>query len=346
MYLSAGGPPTILEASLRSWGAIFEGAAVQADTDLTGDGIPEILVTLYDPTYYKPGTPSPGQLLIYGCSQKGYRLLYYTPYSPSTIIPELKRVGDMNGDTRAELAYTQRLCNGGQCTQVMQILSWNATLGGFTPLNDVPINATNGKVIIADLDKDGILEVQISFDPTPDPAAGPPRRTSDIWDWNGVNYLLALTQTEPPVYRVHALYDGDLHFSQGDWKGAVKLYDRVRDDGKLQPWTLVPNEDPVLRAYATYKKVLAFISAKVPRSADDSLTILQSENPAGMPGEVFATLGQTFMDNYKQTRDRKKACAATLATAATRPDALSTLNSYGTANRTYTLSDLCPFADK
>src|SRR5260221_7661895 len=37
LYLSAGGPATILEAILRGWGAISDGAAVQADTDLTGD---------------------------------------------------------------------------------------------------------------------------------------------------------------------------------------------------------------------------------------------------------------------------------------------------------------------
>src|SRR5262249_47343814 len=35
LYLSQGGPPTILEAMLRGWGAMNEGAQVQANTDLT-----------------------------------------------------------------------------------------------------------------------------------------------------------------------------------------------------------------------------------------------------------------------------------------------------------------------
>ena len=63
------------------WGALSEGAEVQADTDLTGDGIPEVMVNMYDPAYYKPGQPSPGQLLVFGCFQKGYRLLFSTDYS-------------------------------------------------------------------------------------------------------------------------------------------------------------------------------------------------------------------------------------------------------------------------
>jgi hypothetical protein len=345
LYLSAGGPPTILEATLRSWGAVAEGAVVQADTDLTGDGINEIIVSLYDPAYYKPGTPSPGQLLVYGCAQKGYRLLFSTPYSPSTIIPELRRVGDMNFDTRAELAYTQQTCSAGQCTQVMQIMSWNATLGAFQSLNDVPMNATGGKIQIADLDKDGVLEVAISFNPTPDPAAGPPRRTTDIWDWDGVNYLLALTQVEPPVYRIHAAHDGDYRFGQANWREAIRLYDRVRDDASLQPW-MVADEPIILRAYATYKKMLALIANKQTRAADDALAGLQAENPAGTPGEGYAVVGQAFMDNYKKTRDRKKACAEALNVAATRPDTLAVLNSYGYNNRTYSLPDLCPFTEK
>jgi len=303
---------------------------------------------MYDPTYYKPGQPSPGQLLVFGCFQKGYRLLFSTDYSPQTMIPELKRVGDMNDSGIAQLAYTQQICNAqgsSRCTAIMDIMAWNSTLGVFAPLNDVPMNATNGKVTIADLDKDGILEVAITFTPTQDSTLGPQRKTTNIWDWDGINYRLALIQADAPAYRIHAVHDGDVHFNQGDWRGAIKLFDRVRDDGNLQPWT-VPNETEVLRAYATYKKMLAYVAQGSARNANDVLSTLQSENPAGSAGESYAVLGQSFMDTYRQTRDRKKTCAATLGVAASRPDLLTVLNSFGPANRTYALVDLCPFSDK
>lgn len=344
-YLSAGGAATILESTLRGWGAVSDGAVVQTDTDLTGDGVNDILVTLYDPSQYHANQSSPGEMLIYGCAQKGYRLLYNTPYSPATIIPELKRVGDMNNDARAEVAYTQKTCVSDQCTQVMNILSWNGAIGAFVPLNNVPMNATNGKAAIADLDKDGVLEVSITFSPPGDAQSGPPRRSVDIWDWNGVNYLLALTQLEAPVYRIHALYDADAAFAQGDFKDAVKLYDRVRNDGSLQSWTVL-DEQAILQANATYKKLLSLVSMKSTRTASDTLNNLQSENPAGSPGEGYAIMGQAFMDNYNRTRDRHKACADALTAAASRPEILGTLNSYGTNNRTYSLSDLCPFTEK
>ena len=45
-YLSAGGSATVLEATLRNWGAITDqGGVVQADTDMTGDGVLEVIVT-------------------------------------------------------------------------------------------------------------------------------------------------------------------------------------------------------------------------------------------------------------------------------------------------------------
>jgi hypothetical protein len=347
LYLSSGGPTTILESTLRSWGAIQEGAVVQSDTDLTGDGTAEIIVSVYDPSAFQPGTPAPGQLLVYGCAQKGYRLLYSTTYSPQTMIPELKRVGDMNSDVRAELAFTQLTClTPGQCTQIMQILAWNANLGTFKPVNDLPINANNAKAVISDLDSDGNLEISVIFAPPTDPAAGPPRRMIDVWDWDGTNYVLALTQLDPPAYRIHALNDGDLKLGYEDWSQAIRLYDRVRDDQTLLPWDLVPNEAFVLRSYATYKKILAMISNRQIRATGEVLSGLQAENPPGSPGEVYATLAQTFLENYGRNRDRKRACTAVLELAATRLDALTILNNYGYANRIFTLTDLCPFTNK
>ncbi len=351
LYLSAGAAPTLLEATLRNWGALGDGAVVQADTDLTGNGVPDVIVTLYDPAYYRADQPSPGQMLIFGCFQKAYKLLYATPYSPTTIIPVLHRVGSMGIDPRADVAYTQETCTDitstppGNCTQVMQIISYNAAIGGFVPLNDVPMDATNALVAISDLDRDGIFEVEIMYNVSDDPAAGPPRRTADIWDWNGINYVMALKVAEPAVYRFHVLNDADAAFDTGDWKSAVRLYDKVHDDDKLLSWT-VPNETPVLQAYAIYKKILALLSERASSAANNALGALQTENPTGSPGEVYVTLAQTFMDSLNQTKDRKKACAAVLTVASGHPEALATLNSFGTANRSYTLNDLCPLGQK
>jgi hypothetical protein len=342
-YLSAGGPPSLLEGMLRNWGAVADGAVVQADTDLTGDGPPEIIITLYDPALFQPGVPSAGDLLIYGCAQGGYRLLYSTASAPGVMIPELKRVGDMNGDIRNDLVYTQKTCTTAvTCTERLSILTWNAVLGVFRALNDLPIDTTSARVIIADLDGDGVLEVGVSYDPPSDLSAGPGRRALYAWDWDGVNYRLAQIQLDPPAYRIHELHDADVYFGQEDYARAIRAYDRVRDRPDLLPWA-IPDEATRLRAYAGLKKMLAQIANSQRANANRTLSALTAENPPGTPGEGYSAVAQAFMDSYNRARDTKRACAAALPVAQARFDTVATLNSYGYNNRTYAPADLCPF---
>lgn len=342
-YLSAGGPPALLEGMLRNWNAISDGAVVQADTDLTGDGVPEIIVTLYDPALFQAGQLSAGDLLVFGCAQGGYRLLYGTEAGPGVMIPELRRVGDMNGDVRAELVYTQRTCEAIGCTERLYILSWNAVLGVFRALNDTTVDTTNARIAIADLDGDGVLEVSVSYTPIGDLAAGPQRRALYAWDWDGVNYRLAQILLEPAVYRIHELHDADYRFAHEEWANAIRSYDRVRENGSLLPWNL-PDEAIKLRAYATYKKMLAQIANGQRRNAANTFNALMTENPPGSPGEGYALVAQAFMDNYNRTRNPARACAAALPVITARPDTLIALNSYGYSNRTYNAADLCPFS--
>ncbi len=321
---------------------LAEGHGVlQADTDVTGDGVNDIILTLVDPTLYKSNAPSPGQLLVYGCSQKGYRLLYSTAYTPQTMLPELKRVGNMNAGSRAQIVYKQQICSG-TCTQTVQILNWNTTIGTFQPLNDLPIDATNAKVEIADVGNTGVLKVVLTYTPPNDPNAGPPRRYTEVWDWNGVNYVEALLQYDAPIYRIYAAYDADFTFDQGDFRGALKQYDRVRDDQYLQPW-IDPNEMSTLRAYAAYRKLITYAALRQSRGVADTLTLLQTENPPGSPAEGWSQLASAFNNSYLKVRSLKKVCAATLTFLATRPDLLATLNNYGYANHTYSAPELCPF---
>lgn len=341
LYLSAGGATTVVEAALRAWGAIREGAVVQSDTDLTGNGAPEIIITAYDPSRFRAGAPSAGQLLVFGCVQRAYRLLYSTIYGAESMLPVLHRVGDMNGDTRAELVYSQQLCTAGGCLTRAQILSWSEMLGQFRPLNLLPIDATNGRIGIGDPDGDGVLELFVTYNPPLDFSAAPPRRSTIYWDWDGAHYVQALIELEPAVYRIHALHDADQLFAAQNWRDAIRLYDRVRDDPSLLAWSVL-NESAMLRAYATLRKAYAQLAADQRRNANATFELLIAENPPATPAEGYALIGRTFLETLNRTRDRARACAAARSIAQARPETLSALNSYGSA-RLYTLEDLCPF---
>jgi hypothetical protein len=340
-YLSAGGSPTALEATLRQWGALSErGGIVQADTDLTGDGVREVIVALYNPATYNQEAPlNAGQLLVYGCERGGYRLLYRTTFNPAIALPELVRVGDMNTDVKSELVFFTETCSGAACVKEAKILSWNAIVGVFEELNSGQIVAINGRISVLDVDGDGVLELTAAINPPGTAANGPQRSMVDTWDWNGAQYLLALREEVPGArYRIHAIYDADDLLRDGQWRPAILAYDEARTSRDLLAWT-IPGETEALRAYAALRIVITYARLGNAR-AETWFNTLIGENPPGTPGYGFAQMGQAFMDNFRATGDSRAACAAAIASGA---NVLGVLNGYGYANRAYTLNDVCPF---
>ncbi len=344
VYLSNGGAPAVLESSLRDWGAITgQGGVVQADTDLTGDKIPEIIINLFDPTRYNPDAVlNSGQMLIYGCDNGGYRLLYSTPANPGVALPVLHRVGDMNADTVAEVVYDTQSCSATTCNREGIILTWRPVVGIFEPLNSGQILAINGRLGIVDIDSDGVLEITVTSSAPSSPAAGPTRTILDIWDWTGQNYVLAVRTPDDPVYRVHQLHDADAELTAGNTREALRAYNAVRNETDLQAWTL-PNETAQLRAFAAFRIMTIYANIGDPR-VDNLWETLASENPEGTPGSAFAAWGAAFIETFRATESPSAGCQAVRSlVTSTRPEALAFLNSYGFANRNYTATDICPF---
>lgn len=342
-YLSDGGPTSVLESELRQWAAITDkGGVVQADTDLTGDDVPEIIVNLFNPLLYNgEAILNAGQVIVYGCDNGKYRVLYQSPSSPGLALPVLHRVGDMNGDVKAELVYDVQSCSQSACTREGYILTWNPITGTFDPLNNEPIIAVNGRLGVLDIDSDGILELTASSNPPSDVASGPRRSVVDIWDWTGKNYVLAQRIQDDARFRIHVQHDADDAFRRQDWSTALAGYRRVRDETELLAWT-IPGEPSLLRAFASYRMVITYARLRDGR-AETILSSLLAEYPEGTSGAAYAAMAQAFMDNYRATTSTNSACQAALGIAATRPETISLLNSYGYANPSYTLSDLCPF---
>lgn len=332
-YLSAGGPTPLLESALRTWGAITEaGGLVKVDTDVTGNGGAEVIITIYDPDRVGRD-PQPGQLLIFGCENGGYRLLYASTQDPQIGLPELLRVGDMNGDARAEVVYQVEHCTDvGTCTGEAQILTWDSVLGNFRPLNVGPISAPNARFSVGDVEGDGILELSVSSQ-----SDGPPRTTTQIWDWNGSSYLLAVVELAPPQYRIHMLYDADAALAAGDYRQAREAYQRVLTDETLLPWTQ-PNERSYLNAFALYRLVLTYAALGDFAQAQAALDQMAG---VGTPGSGYTNLARAFWDEYSASQNFSMACAIVRSVAASQPGTLDVLNSYD--SREYTIQDICPY---
>ncbi|NJL92958.1 MAG: hypothetical protein HC915_04170, partial [Anaerolineae bacterium] len=345
VFLSNGGAPAVLEGVLRGWGAITpQGGVVQADTDLTGDRIPEVLVNLYNPFTYNPeAVLNAGRLLIYGCDNDGYRLLYATPDNPGLALPVLHRVGDLNADIKAEVVYDIQSCTSTYCNREGAILSWNPIVGVFEVINSGQMLAINGRLGVLDADGDGILEITAASLPVASASSGPVRGVVDVWDYTGTNYVLAQRYTDDPRYRIHAIHDADAALLAGNLDEANRVYLLARDaEVPLLSWSIA-NEFTLLRAMANFRLVTTAVRGGNVGRAEQYLNTLSADNPPGSPGEGFLLMAQVFMERVRAGEGSAGGCAAVQAALGTRPELLALLNSYGSANRFYQPSELCPF---
>lgn len=361
-YLSAGGAPTILEATLRNWKAITDtGGLVRSDRDFTGDGVAEVFVVLLDPQNSEYD-PQPGDLYIFGCQEGAYRLLYQVGYKPERGAPVVASADDINGNYVNDLVYSVEACSDQGCEGQVSIIEWNITLGNFNPLLANDISVVEPEVVVSDVDEDRLGEVSVTTGIIRNPNAGPQRKVTNIYKWDGSLYGLSQIIKSPAGYRIHAIYDGDDALTGGNYEAATSSYKQAYTDENLKDWQY-PNEAQYLFSFARYRLMLAYVlrnNLDKAQAAHDELvtqyvpippTPLPEGQPtpvptpyAGLlPGVEFANMADLFWQNFSLNRDVPRACTLVINYARSNPRVLDALNSFGYANRQYRAEDMCPF---
>ncbi|NDJ78894.1 MAG: hypothetical protein GYB65_21800 [Chloroflexi bacterium] len=345
-YLSDGVKATPLRERLASWGAITDqGGLVNKGVDLTGDGARDVVITLFNPYTYDPDAiRNEGQLLIYTCEYDGYQLQYREPINASARIalPQVLRVGDMNGDVSNEVVYFYETCNGFTCDKEAHILSYDRR-EGFVPLNTFPITARNGRISILDLDNDYVWEVEAEINIQGGLSVGPPRSLTEWWDWDGENYNLVQREELEGQYRIFAMYEADDLVAAGQYAAAVTAYADARLDDSLLDWDEIQNEREILRAYGAFRIIVTYTRLGNTGRAEYWVGVIQDQNPPGSVGYGYVQMAEAFWNTYTASGgDITQACAQANTVGDRAPNVLSTLNSYS-PDRRFLASDLCPF---
>lgn len=339
IFLGAGGSPQIMEAELRDAALFDDDSLIRNNYDLTGEGVPELIIALNDPD-------QGGVLLIYVCESQRYAPRYQMVVGDTA--PQVLRVGDMNRDNRTDIVYTAPVCSeiDGLCQYRTGIVTWQPTQGTFVNLLNTPADGDTPPTF-GDLDGDEVLEVITRQASRGTTATGPLRTGSQIYDWNGETYVLSLSQPDPVRYVIQVVHEADRAFREERMDDAARLYRFALSDSSLLNW-FGDEEEPVLQSYILYRLLLTFAFAE---NGDALATYQQIRTnfltQEGDPNErrvpPYALMAEIFWRRYQESNNLNAACRPVIEFVEASPGVLELLNRYGTRNPTYTARLLCPF---
>lgn len=336
--LAAGGDAAAVESLLASWDALPETPSQVIAADLTGDGAQEIVVAL---RYAGDAAPPPGDLLIFA---QDHTLLYQEGYTPRGAATRLLQVMDVNQDANPDIVYVLITCGAHTCFESLKILQWRETglaslMGGRLDMPYPTYTVTPGRI-----DAQSGLIGSIG--------AEPQRGYSETWELHSGVFTVTEQIWQPPVYRYHALLDGDRALFAGDYAAAIAAYERVLGDDALQEWGAVSGaaepavERAQLAAFARWRTALTYLLADDPENAQAQHSYLQTDYPSGSTGHNVVALAEVFWTAYAADASINIACSAMVKAAKTDTSVHDFFNeTYGYANPRWEATDLCPFIE-
>ncbi|MFN8377785.1 MAG: hypothetical protein U0452_03865 [Anaerolineae bacterium] len=338
-YLSAGGSLNGMESGLRDrWGMINaseSGGFVRSDLDLTGEGSPEVLVSLITPD-------AGGALLIFSCMDR--RILTRYVGLPDDGLrgepPRLLSSSDLNADGLPDLVFASRACDeNDDCRYRTQMVTYDRVRGRFRNLLEGALQSAD-LPRLEDVDADRVTELILPMTDDGNAETGPLRTGEIVYDWNGAVYVRSFTNEDPPRFRVQVVQEADAAFAAGDYATAALLYQQAADDSALANWQ---NDDSaILPAYAMYRLLLLDSFTGDPRLVQTQARLLNAY-PDLAAAPVYAEMALRYWTTLQATNNLRSACDDVRAIMAARPEAVELLNRYGSRSPAYSTASLCPF---
>lgn len=334
-YLNAGGDGAALIEILRNrWNVIPENSIARADIDYTGEGIPDVLFT------YVGGDTRAGLVLL-ACRAGIYDVVYEV-ISETDDPPVILAFLDLNRDRRNDILYSTPVCeaaNRNTCELLTQMVTFSPVLSRFVELMPPNVVSTNPPQAL-DFDNDEVSEVVVKLENRGTPATGPLRTGTNVYDWNGSQYVLSIIQPDPFRYKIQVIHEGDRALLRGEYAGAEAIYRQALDNRDLRFW--FDDEPDILQTYTQFRLFQAQVLTNNPAQLVTVNELLANyPDPTARP--VYADLAVAFWESYQSTSDVHSACLALETIITVRPEAVEQLNRYGSRNPTYSAQDLCPF---
>lgn len=370
-YLNNGASDSALLSALKSWGDVYTAtnSRDQLGTVLRAKLLPgtdeQVIVIYYNPLDRQAVTRH-GDLIVFQCVTGKMQVAYQASSDPEfgVDVTNLRvfSTTDVTGDGLDDLSFLMGDCSGNTCFDGINIM----TADRSTLASSATFSITADSDISSELENaipDFIYEPYPAFHFVPalhgkakdlvvkpgyvsSVDAGPQRDVTDTWSFVGGIFTLTQEVKEPPVYRIHALEDGDAAFRRKDYAAANVLYMRVVNDPSLQAWDGNPNlhdEQQLLTAFAYVRMMQTAAVVGNMTGVQSAYKELVHSAPSNSPGAMYAQLGETFYKVWSQAKNYPQACAATVTYAQTHDNTYVMLGqeTYGFSNDDYEPEDMC-----
>jgi hypothetical protein len=342
-YLTATNAPVACpNALLDAWAIPVSPAARCAVGDTDADGQSEIILVLA----VSQGFDAAVTVAVLDKSAGSWGVAFQSPSTeegggflvsvPSGNLDDiLWAVQNVNGLPGAEIVYRPEYCGAHTCYTTVEVYGWNGAT--YADLTDGEITISYADTALEDTDLDGDLEIILNGGSIGSVGAGPTRTRTELYGWNGRQYVLAQTILDPSEFLYHNVLDADDAFFAGDLVLALDRYTRALEDLSLLQWK--ENERGEMDPYLHFRIAITYM-ALGGASAEAAQSVEAAIN--SYPGSLHGEMARGFRDAWQPAGDTTAGCRAADAYVQANLDAFQEFWYFGYGNREFDPGRMCP----
>lgn len=352
-YLTAANAPVACpEALLDAWAIPISPTARCAVADTDADGQPELVLVLTPPTERstEPALSmyAPVAVVVLDKLAGSWGVPFQSPSTAdgggflvslaggASLDDVLWAVRDVNSVPGAEVVYRVESCGAHTCHTTVEVYGWTGAT--YADLTDGEVTMSYASTVLEDTDLDGDLEIILHGGSIGSVGAGPTRTRTELYGWNGRQYVLAQTILDPSEFLYHNVVDADGAFFAGDLVLALDRYTRALQDLSLLQWK--ENERAEMDPYLHFRIALTYMAsggaaAEAAQSLDAAIS--------SYPGSLHGAMARAFRDAWLPAGDTTAGCRAADAYVQANLDAFQEFWYFGYGNPEFDPERMCPF---
>lgn len=305
----------------------------------TGDNYDDLVVIYKNPD--EESAFEENELIIFNGADGEFELGYRARAAGQV---NLLATIDINGDGQSDITWLDTTCGASTCFDTVSVRSWDGT--AWRDWTEGTITMAYSEVTLEDrMNDDGKFEIVLNGGLYGSVGAGPQRERVEVWgSIDGAPYTLIERTFNASECIYFAVLDGNNAFLQGDeasLEQAKEFYLMAAEDEQLKTCWLRDNEMVELRSFSLFR--LALVEG-YQGNADGAVAMI-SRLRETYPDEIYAEIGQVWLDEYQSTNDVSQACVATNQFAERNPESWQILAEYGVTNPSFEAADTCPILD-